>query len=823
MQQNTQAEANADVGALPAHPGAPHGGGDAADCGTARYLMLNGVRVKVGKSLLTPTRTRAEVEKSTLLLDLAVPVHAAQGDALSFTEVMTAVRAKWGDHAALSVSRPQEKRRAVSLEMSTPELADIVALAGLSVTRNGSTLPVRVARMGEREFRIRLNYVPRYATLEEMVEFATSLNLGRLAGLNRPELEGVETEQLDLYVVPRPDVDWAAEQAQYKRQATFGGVDREVTFRCFEGPKYCPRCKEMGHIPATCPKAAAALQPELAKVERKKRKRAKQAAKRAARRAEGGAEAVRPALEQAGLAQAQDPQTQVPSAVTAQQNRHIIYDDSDEEVVAQPPKTNLEGGLGLARPVLEQAGPAQSEGPREKTAQPPTELPECAGAGALPAELGSELGAPPGGAQDASPAPFPETGIEVGPGLARSFLALESLTPILAQKIREGAGAGALPAELGAPPGGAPSTPQPAHPDEMDTKTANKRARDSPEEARPDKHQKPDPAWEDMVTDPTEGEETGAERRERSNSIVADMINEWERSPNKSQLHSEDVQDKTRFATEKLLLLGKKDLQDRITDTVSLPEIYNKKLEDSTYDSVTGEMDTSNEPVIFKQMARGARLWGYGRSQDQAVDVELDMIVYALKGENQEYDVRRDVFTLNTSRYEAFTDLAKTSLCKQLAFRCKGRQETPPTLVLPKRQQETYSNPEMVGQMWAQRMEIAASDRLFRGLKAMGDTGFTGQWNTDIKPLRVDGDTEIKALPSWVRRPVFQTMEGYWKELERTGDELPPGKYAITRGEYAIQKIQEKAEEVHQLRISAGEEEGAPVTQGCALKRSDVV
>ena len=176
-------------------------------------------------------------------------------------------------------------------------------------------------------------------------------------------------------------------------------------------------------------------------------------------------------------------------------------------------------------------------------------------------------------------------------------------------------------------------------------------------------------------------------------------------------------------------------------------------------------MDLAKEPFTLKQMGKGARLFSSSSvPHEKGVDVEVDSLIMAIFDENGGCDLGEpgSIVTLNARRYEVMPDNWKTSLCKQLAFRCKGRQETPANLILPKGQNPLESYPFS---LWAMRIEVATVTRCLRGLEAMRQDfhHFKSSWSTDAKQLRVDGNVQPEDIPKRLLEPV---RAAYWTTEE---------------------------------------------------------
>ena len=119
----------------------------------------------------------------------------------------------------------------------------------------------RVRKYGEKEMRIRLNFLPRGTKPEEIFSCCVDSGLGEPNRMERCKFEGIEGEAVDIRLVPHPDVDWQMEQMDFDRKATFCGKICDITFNCLDLKAFCKRCKEFGHLPSRCPSKEAEPKP----------------------------------------------------------------------------------------------------------------------------------------------------------------------------------------------------------------------------------------------------------------------------------------------------------------------------------------------------------------------------------------------------------------------------------------------------------------------------------------------------------------------------------------------------------------------------------
>ena len=209
----------------------------------------SGRRLRLVGELGLPIPTQLDVDGRTVLLE---PTGSLRS--VLYEDVLEAALQIYAPADIISISRLMERGAVIKLELRDVELVSDLINRGLTVEVKGEHVPMKAKRVGEVEFTLLLNFVPRGATLGEMVAMVDGFGLGRLTGLKRPKVHGFATEQLEATIVPDDGVNWATEQAKAERMAVFGGVDRKISFRCKEGPAFCPACRVIGHHPGACQK-----------------------------------------------------------------------------------------------------------------------------------------------------------------------------------------------------------------------------------------------------------------------------------------------------------------------------------------------------------------------------------------------------------------------------------------------------------------------------------------------------------------------------------------------------------------------------------------
>ena len=226
-------------------------------------VTLNGVSVEISPSLQEDRDT--QLQRTLMLEPLNENGNPSHRYDIAYRDVKAAIMPVLQDAARIeAIYRHQDLRHIMCVQL---KLGDTEAYATLLSSNielkptEGVLVKSRVRKYGEKEMRIRLNFVPRGTKPEEIFSWCVDSGLGEPNRIERCKFEGIEGEAVDIRLVPHPDVDWQMEQMDFDRKATFCGKICDITFNCLDLKAFCKRCKEFGHLPSRCPSKEAEPKP----------------------------------------------------------------------------------------------------------------------------------------------------------------------------------------------------------------------------------------------------------------------------------------------------------------------------------------------------------------------------------------------------------------------------------------------------------------------------------------------------------------------------------------------------------------------------------
>ena len=155
-----------------------------------------------------------------------------------------------------SIYRHREFKHIMCVQLKKGDADAIKTLLSSKVEfkpREGVIVQTRARKYGEKVMRVRLNFVPRGTTPQEIFTWFIENELGEPEKIERCKFDGIEGEAVDITLVPYPDVDWLSQQQEFDRHGMFCGVLCAITFNCLDLKPYCKVCKDFGHLPSSCP------------------------------------------------------------------------------------------------------------------------------------------------------------------------------------------------------------------------------------------------------------------------------------------------------------------------------------------------------------------------------------------------------------------------------------------------------------------------------------------------------------------------------------------------------------------------------------------
>ena len=150
--------------------------------GTHDFVMWekDGQRLRLYGELSLEIPAQADVDQRTVLLE-----PNGSHRSILYEDVLEAALKKVEKAQIISISRQASRGSVIKLELASPGLVDEICRDGLIVEAEGVNVPMKAMRVGEVEMTLLLNFVPRGATVEEMLLMAQSFEVRRVTGLKR--------------------------------------------------------------------------------------------------------------------------------------------------------------------------------------------------------------------------------------------------------------------------------------------------------------------------------------------------------------------------------------------------------------------------------------------------------------------------------------------------------------------------------------------------------------------------------------------------------------------------------------------------------------